>query len=289
LSDRTFSIKINKYILNSYSIKAGVPQGAVLSPILFNLFASDLPRQEILLNNSRFSVYADDFATNNSAPIKKHYLARQKLQKSTDSIVNWANRWRIKLNPEKCNTIQFSKMIDKDILEELYYMPIQINNIDVPKIDSIKFLGLNFIDTVGWSHHLEKIINKVTPIINGLTLAKRKRIKPEIIVQIYVTYIKSIICYAAPAWSQLLNNTQKLLLERIQNKCIRIAYGLPPWSKVKELYNKTKLISLHETFKNLTLKYMERSRENEYLAAQLSRLEELTNINDRFEYPPPIT
>ena len=63
------------------------------------------------------------------------------LQKSIDLVTNWANRWRLNLNPTKCNTVLFNKLkVDHD---ETYYMPIYINEEPIPKVDEIKFLGLN--------------------------------------------------------------------------------------------------------------------------------------------------
>jgi hypothetical protein len=172
LSNRKFALKINNHTSKMYPITAGVPQGAVLSPTLFNLYASDIPRDKILINNTKFSAYADDFSMNNQAPLKKHYLARINLQKSMDALTNWANHWRIKLNPTKCNTLQFTKRQSEDTREELYYMPITINKKDVPKVEEIRFLGLNYMNNTHWTNHIEKLITKINPILNGLKILK---------------------------------------------------------------------------------------------------------------------
>ena len=42
LSDRSLAVRVNGFLSNLHSINAGVPQGSVISPVLFILFINDL-------------------------------------------------------------------------------------------------------------------------------------------------------------------------------------------------------------------------------------------------------
>jgi retron-type reverse transcriptase len=57
LSNRQFRVFVEDKSSKFRFLNNGLPQGSVLSPILFNLYTSDLPP-----TNSRKFIYADDLA-----------------------------------------------------------------------------------------------------------------------------------------------------------------------------------------------------------------------------------
>ena len=58
LSKRKFFVKHDENVTNLFQIKAGVPQGSVLGPILYLLFTYDLP----ISNNVVIGTFADGTA-----------------------------------------------------------------------------------------------------------------------------------------------------------------------------------------------------------------------------------
>jgi hypothetical protein len=62
LTDRKFAVKVNSTISEPCPILAGVPQGAILSPILFSIYINDIP----INNKKNFSyslLFADDLSS----------------------------------------------------------------------------------------------------------------------------------------------------------------------------------------------------------------------------------
>ena len=56
LSDRSIAVRVDGFLSNLHSINAGVPQGSVISPVLFILFTNDL----LTSTSSSIHFFADD-------------------------------------------------------------------------------------------------------------------------------------------------------------------------------------------------------------------------------------
>lgn len=58
LTNRTFNTQINGQLSTTKNIRAGVPQGSVLGPVLYNLYTADLRKTD----NTHKAIFADDTA-----------------------------------------------------------------------------------------------------------------------------------------------------------------------------------------------------------------------------------
>jgi len=79
LDNRMFAVDIRRHLSGLRQIRAGVPQGSVLGPVLYTIYTSDLPNP--VARGTLLATYADDTALND--------------------VECWASRWNIALNVDK--------------------------------------------------------------------------------------------------------------------------------------------------------------------------------------------
>ncbi|CAH2232154.1 jg20829 [Pararge aegeria aegeria] len=79
-------------------------QGSALSPLLYALFTSDIPRD--LPATVKLAQFADDTALFATDPKKSNIASR--LQKALHLLGKWFRLWRIEVNPEKSAAVLFT-------------------------------------------------------------------------------------------------------------------------------------------------------------------------------------
>ncbi|GFT71472.1 RNA-directed DNA polymerase from mobile element jockey [Trichonephila clavipes] len=110
LENRNFSVLVNHSYSPLKNISAGVPQGALLSPTLFNIYVNDIPRTSF----STICLYADDTAVlvqNANLQILAHQL-----HKHLARLEHWLSTWKIALNVEKTEQSSFLATLRKNHL-----------------------------------------------------------------------------------------------------------------------------------------------------------------------------
>ena len=105
LVGRFIQVNVNGFLSDKISPIAGVPQGSVLTPLLFLIYVNDLPNPHHRQNSK--SQFADD--TSLWAASKNVQFAAKLLRKDLRKLAKWCAKWRIKLNPEKTKVIIFSR------------------------------------------------------------------------------------------------------------------------------------------------------------------------------------
>lgn len=141
LTDRYFQIRIGTCTSQMTIINTGVPKGGILSPLLFNIYASDQP----VTDNTLVADYADDKAL--ISIYENPLVASGNLQTHLNLISTWYTKWRIKLNHTKSIHTIFT-------LKHGFCPPVSLDNIPIPASDTVKYLGLILDKRLTWNPHI---------------------------------------------------------------------------------------------------------------------------------------
>ena len=190
---------VNGTISTSAGLFAGVPQGAILSPLLFSVYMNDIPFPRTT------NLFADDTSSYIIDSVSSSL--ESKLQERTDLLSEWFFKWRLTVNPTKSAVMVFrSKKMQPVSIQ------ITIDTHHVPQVSDNRHLGVTFSETLSWTRHTDNIVHAASTKI-GLLRRLRKRLSPLIIRQLYLTCIRPSLEYANVAWCGLTKRDQ----ERLEN------------------------------------------------------------------------
>ena len=119
------------------------------------------------------------------------------------------------MQPRKCKELRISF---KQVPSVFSGTPIEV-------VASFQVLGLTIQSNIKWDQQVEKICKKASKRLNFLSQLKRAKVQGEDLVKFYVTCIRPVLTYACEVYNFNLQEKQKLSLERIQKRAMRIIYG----------------------------------------------------------------
>ncbi|KAJ3594762.1 hypothetical protein NHX12_004069 [Muraenolepis orangiensis] len=132
-------------------LRNGVPQGSVLSPMLFNIYIFDLP-----VTTSRRYGYADDLAIMLHQPTWK--AVEEGLNQDMDVLAAYLRSWRLQLSTGKTVSAVFH-LCNREARREL---EISVENKPLEFQQAPKYLGVRLDRTLSYKQHLDEVRAKVT-------------------------------------------------------------------------------------------------------------------------------
>ncbi|GFU24886.1 probable RNA-directed DNA polymerase from transposon X-element [Trichonephila clavipes] len=140
ISDRSFTVKINRTFSQVRPAKAGVAQGSILGPVLFNLYVNDI----LKTTNTMICMYADD-----TAILSRHYNPNTLTQNINEHLAHleiWFSVWKIALNTTKTEAVFFTQRRPPP--------EITLQNQRIPWSQHTKYLGVIIHKNLTFRQHI---------------------------------------------------------------------------------------------------------------------------------------
>ena len=268
LTDRTLQVTEMGLFSKVVNLRAGTPQGSCLSPLIYIISVNDLPTGEN--RGTQQFQFADDIAICGSG--KDELMAVRKVQRAVDDVESWCRKWRVKLNGDKSNLVILSRKKKK----QHENLCILLFNDVVRPISKAKFLGIEIDNVLRFKQHIQALAQRAEKRLNILRILSWGGTEPKTLIRLYKVYVRSIFEYGAVAFLHCPNSTLDIM-QKIQNKAIRICLRLPMYVSLKILHKNSCLPTIKERLHQLGGRLLQKMKESNPLIRQL--VEEKQNHN----------
>ena len=186
-------------------------------------------------------MFADD--TNLFFELTDLRILFSKVNYELKKIYERFNANELLLNADKTKYFLFhkpSKIYDLPLL-----LPkVLINDKEVERVGSIKFLGVLLDEHLSWKEHIRYIENKIAKNI-GLLYRAKTFLGKHSLLTLYYSYIHTYLNYANLTWAST-NRTNLKKLQSQQKHAIRIVNNKTRFEHTKELFNSQKILNIYK-------------------------------------------
>ncbi len=210
-------------------VTSGVPQGSILGPLLFVIFINDLP--EIVPSGSNTALYADDTKLHRSISSLSDC---EDLQQALNNINAWSIQSNLKFNATKCKVLTITRK-QNPVIYNYHLGPAVFS-----RVNEEKDLGVTISSKLTWHHHISDIVAKANKLLGLLKRTCPLLTDIQVRRTLYLTLVKSQLCYATQVWSPALDMLIAKV-ERVQRRATKWILGY----KEKDMSYHQRLQTLH--------------------------------------------
>lgn len=220
LNDRKQRVVLNGESSDFINITKGVPQGSVLGPILFSIYTASIPSY---LRHCKPQMYADDVQLMCSFDSTELQTYCNLINRDLETIYKISLEHSLHLNPLKCTAMLFGRNVDR--IRSAPNAKIQINGITLQLQDEVKTLGLIIDTNLRFDKHISSCIKRA---ISKLKLLYNSKdiLNTKLKLQLSDSLVLSIFNYGDTVYGPCLTSANMQRIQKIQNYCLRFAYGI---------------------------------------------------------------
>lgn len=222
------------------SPKYGLPQGSILSPILFLIFINDLFYTE---TPGAFVGYADDTALLFPLSSPSTRDEEQGVSLTLARVHLWFTNNSLSLNHNKTAALLLhNKHACPTIPSTMLLNDCPINTFEA---QSLQVLGVVLDSSLKWREQIEKIGTRLAAL-NALLFKLRMDDFPTLArLRCYKSLVLPVLTYGVIIWGYAPRHL-RIIVQRLQNTALRHIKALPPRSSTSTLFKSLGLLSFNE-------------------------------------------
>lgn len=259
LNQRQFRVSLSGVDSDIFPIPAGVPQGSLLGPILYNIYTSDLPQLPV---GGQFFVFADD--TSITVKGRKVCELRSRLQRCLDAFDEYAAKWKIKLNASKTQAIIFRHRPTPRLIPPPE-CKLKVCGSPVDWSSLIVYLGLSVDANLTFRQHVEKLIVRCAVLVGCLypLICRKSRLSRTNKLAVFSQIISPVVYYASPVWGSCAKTYRKKIQVTL-NRTLRMILNLPYGTRTTTLHQLANVQIVEDKLVLLKSKFREKCSISEY-------------------------
>lgn len=259
------------------TLSEGLPQGDVLSPMLFNLYTAEM--HSLKDNVTDILQYADDFT----------FILRHKNLTDLNNIASGTMR-RIKFKLEELNfkmNIEKCKYMCVNV-PRFYNMQVYLFNDIIKKTDHLKILGVTFDEQINFKKHINEMRDNILKNINILKIFNNKKggAHPKSLINVHNALIKSRSTFAAPC----INNNNKNNIKKLQilhNSSLRLCLGMTRSTPITAILGEAAEWPIEYILKMCSIKFMAKHlQRNSQIGMDIRNRNSTSYINEIYDEFP---